>query len=333
MAKTRQLPEPLETSPCELCSNRRKIWRNYTTVGLRGLLQHLERLTYLRAEFYEQSGLNQGASLSADVPTQSISQNREANGSSPKSQEIKTNWKPVYPDLIQDLVTPMDASVDKPFVDSNVRSNTIPGPNNSSTDSHARDAVKPSELLRNPMEACHKIPLESVLSTPVGTKSALNGNLDHVSRPSMERNPLPSADKATRHRSASATDATITEVIRIALAEAKNTSNVGTLPTKRKVLPNGKSSDADSWGSTTDRDACLLDEFRETISSTKDDSLEQENAVEVLKTLQKFGYIIQKDPHHTPRIHNAGSVASNKIGNQVTCKVCKRFKGRPCELT
>ncbi|KAA8569156.1 hypothetical protein EYC84_000825 [Monilinia fructicola] len=270
----------------KLCSNRRKIWRNYTTGRI---LRTIGKL--------------------------------------------KTNWKPVYPDLIQDLVTPMDASVDKPFVDSNVRSNTIPGPNNSSTDSHARDAVKPSELLRNPMEACHKIPLESVLSTPVGTKSALNGNLDHVSRPSMERNPLPSADKATRHRSASATDATITEVIRIALAEAKNTSNVGTLPTKRKVLPNGKSSDADSWGSTTDRDACLLDEFRETISSTKDDSLEQENAVEVLKTLQKFGYIIQKDPHHTPRIHNAGSVASNKIGNQVTCKVCKRFKGRPCELT
>ncbi|RAL58561.1 hypothetical protein DID88_003337 [Monilinia fructigena] len=73
-------------------------------------------------EFYEQSGLNQGASLSADVPTQRTSQKMEANESPPKPQEIKTNWKPVYPDLIQDLVTPMDTPMDKPFVDSNVSS-------------------------------------------------------------------------------------------------------------------------------------------------------------------------------------------------------------------
>ncbi|KAB8294845.1 hypothetical protein EYC80_006806 [Monilinia laxa] len=282
-------------------------------------------------EYYEQSGLNQGASLPPDVPTQRTSQNREANESPPKPQEVKINWKPVYPDLIQDLVTPMDTPMNKPFVDSNVRSNTILGPNNSFMDSHARDTIKPSELLRNAIETIHKIPLESVLSTPVGMKSALNGNLDHVSRPSMERNPLPSADKATRNSNVSATDATITEVLRIALAEAKNTFNVDALPIERKVLPNGKCSSADSWGSTTDRDACLLDEFKET-SSTKDDSLEREKAVEVFKTLQKLGYIIQKDPNHTPRIHNTGSAASNKSENQVTCQICRKFKGRPCEL-
>ncbi|QSZ36502.1 hypothetical protein DSL72_006382 [Monilinia vaccinii-corymbosi] len=283
-----------------------------------------------RAEFYEQSGLTQDVSLSTELPTQSASHNSEVCENSTNPQEIRTNRKPAYPDLIQDLVTPMDTPKDKPFVEANARSTTILGPNNPSTDSHTRDTIHPSELLRNPIGVINRIPLESVLSTPVGTKSAVNSNLDHVSRPSVERNPLPSAGKATRHSSASATDATITEVIRTALAETENIFNVGASPAGRKILPNGKSSSADSCGSATD--ACLLDRSKDTISSTKDDSLDQQKAVEVVKTLQKLGYIIQMDPNHTPRIKNTGSVASHKSGNQVTCQICKKFKGRPCEL-
>lgn len=290
------------------------------------------RLTYLRAEFCEQSGLPQHPSVSAEASIQGTSHNDENPEHPPKVQDIKTIWKPVYPHLIQDLVTPVDTPMEKPFAGANARSTHISGPNNPSSDSHTRDTIQPSELLRNPNEVINKIPLESVLSTPVGTKSALDRNLDHVSRPLVERNPLPSAGKATRHSSVSATDATITEAIRTALAEAKSSSNVGALPMGRKVLPNGKSSSADSCGSTTDKDACLLDGFNKTASSTNDDSLDQEKAVEVLKTLQKLGYIIQKDPKHTPRIQNTGSVASNKSDNQVTCQVCKKFRGRPCEL-
>ncbi|TEY34084.1 hypothetical protein BOTCAL_0651g00020 [Botryotinia calthae] len=212
------------------------------------------------------------------------------------------------------------------------RGTAVPGPNSPPSDSHTRDTIKPSELLRNPPEVINKTFLESVLSTPVGTKSELDRNLDHVSRPSVERNTLLPAGKATRHSSVSATDATITRIIRTALAEAKKPSDVGVLPIGRKVLPNRKSSPADSWGSSTDKAACLLDELNSSTSSTTDDSLDQEKVVEVLKTLQKLGYIIQKDSNHTSRIQNTGSVASNKSENQVTCEVCKKFKGRPCEL-
>ncbi|KAI9649449.1 hypothetical protein NHQ30_002025 [Ciborinia camelliae] len=323
------------------CKSRDKAWprldnfRSHLKRVHSSFIQFEEKFEEIikQAAFYEQSGLTRDASLSTEAPVQGSSQNKEINESSPKSQDVKANWKPVYPDLIQDLVTPMDTPMEKPFVaDVNARNTTILGPINSSSDSHTRDTIKPSELLRTPVEVMNKIPLESVLSTPVGTKSGLDRNLDHVSRTSVERNPLPSAGKATRHSSISATDATITEVIRTALAEAKNTSNVGASPKGRKVLPSGKSSSADSWGSTTDKDACLLDGFNKTISSTKDDSLDQEKAVEVFKTLQKLGYIIQRDPNHTPRIQNTGSVASNKSNIQVTCQICKRFKGRPCEL-
>ncbi|KAF7933756.1 uncharacterized protein EAE98_003465 [Botrytis deweyae] len=286
-----------------------------------------------QAEFLEPSGLPQDAHLSAEVSTHDISHNREVNECSPKAQDIKSNWKPVYPDLIQDLVTPTEIPMEKPLVaDVNPSDTAIPGPNNPPADPHTRDTIQPSELFRNPSEVVNKIFLESDISTLVGTKSALDRNLDHVSRAPVERNPLPPAGKATRHSSVSATDATITEAIRTALAEAKNTSNVGALPMGRKVLPNGKSPPADSWGSTTDKAACLLDGFNKSTSSTTDDSLDQEKAVEVYKTLQKLGYIIQKDPNHTPRIQNPGSAASNKSENQVTCEVCKKFKGRPCEL-
>ncbi|KAF7870534.1 hypothetical protein EAF04_004278 [Stromatinia cepivora] len=320
------------------CKSKDKVWPR-----LDNFRSHLKRVHSVKseesfekiireAEFYEQSGLTQDASLSAEVSTQGTSHNREVNESPPKAQDIKSNWKPVYPDLIQDLVTPMDTPIEKPFVpDVNDRSTTILGPNNPPSDSHTRDTIQPSELHRNPIGVINKISLESVLSTPVGTKSALDLNLDHVSRPSVERNPLPSAAKATQLSSVSATDAVITEAIRTALAEVKNSSNVGALPMGRKVLPNGKSSSDDSWGSTTGKGACLLDELNKSISSTKDDSLDQEKAVEVFKTLQKLGYIIQKDPNHT-RKQNTGSVASNKSDNQVICQVCEKFKGRPCEL-
>ncbi|CAD6444423.1 5937cd55-9aab-4e35-9a5a-ab4f32212113 [Sclerotinia trifoliorum] len=323
------------------CKSKDKVWPR-----LDNFRSHLKRVhsNYVKsedsfekilkeAEFFEQSGLSQDAPLPAEVSTQSTSSSREINESLPKVRDIKSNWKPVYPELIQDLVTPMDTPIEKSFVpDANDRSTTILGPNNPTSDSHTRDTIQPSELYRNPIGVINKIPVESVLSTPVGTKSALDVNLDHVSRPSVERNPLPSAAKASQLSSVSATDAAITEVIRTALAETKNAFNVGTLSMERKVLPNGKfSSDDYYWGSTTDKDACSLDELNKSISSTKYDSLDQEKAVEVFKTLQKFGYIIQKDPNHT-RKQNIGSVASNKSDNQVICQVCEKFKGRPCEL-
>ncbi|ESZ90573.1 hypothetical protein SBOR_9041 [Sclerotinia borealis F-4128] len=335
--------EPMKKYRCVVpgCKSKDKAWPR-----LDNFRSHLKRVhsNYLQpesifediirqAEFYEQSSLTQDISHSVEAPIQDTSHNREVNESSSKNQEAKINWKPIYPDLIQDLVTPVDTPMEKPFVaDINASSTIVLGPNNTFSGSHTRDTVQPSELLRTPIEVINKITLESVLSTPVGKNSALDRNLDHVSCPSVERNPLPSAGKATRHSSVSATDAAITEVIRTALAEAKSSSDISALPMGRKVLPNGKSSSVDSWGTTTDKDACLLDESNKTISSPTVDSLDQDKAVEVFKTLQKLGYTIQKDPNHTAPIQNTVSVAGNRSNNQISCQVCKRFRGRPCEL-
>jgi hypothetical protein len=52
----------------------------------------------------------------------------------------------------------------------------------------------------------------------------------------------------------------------------------------------------------------------------------------VVRLLREHGFTIQKDPNHSPKIQNAGSVASNKSEHKVTCQTCKKFKGRPCEL-
>lgn len=322
------------------CKSKDKVWPR-----LDNFRSHIKRVhsNYIESEqsfekiiqegeFYEQSGLTRDAPLPAEVSTQSTSHNREINESLPRAQDNKSNCKPTCPELIRNLVAPMDTTIDKPFVpDANDRSTTIFGPNNPTSDPHTRDTIQPSELHRHPIGFITKIPVESVLSTPVGTKSALDVNLDHVSRPSVERNPLPSAAKVPHLSSVSATDAAITEVIRSALAETKNASNVGALSMGRKVLPNEKSSSDDASGSTADKAACSIDDLEKFISSTKYDSVAQEKAVEVFKTLQKFGYIIQKDPNHT-RKQNIGSVASNKSDKQVICQVCEKFKGRPCEL-
>ena len=63
--------------------------------------------------------------------------------------------------------------------------------------------------------------------------------------------------------------------------------------------------------------------------AVRDDGSQE--APEVVKVIRERGYIVQKDSTHSGPA-NLGSAASNKSENQVTCQVCKKFKGRPCEL-
>ena len=63
---------------------------------------------------------------------------------------------------------------------------------------------------------------------------------------------------------------------------------------------------------------------------TKGDD-DSQKALEVFKVIRELGYTVQKDSTHSGHA-NLGSAASNKNENQVTCQVCKKFKGRPCEL-
>ena len=68
---------------------------------------------------------------------------------------------------------------------------------------------------------------------------------------------------------------------------------------------------------------------RDDVHNQDDDS--QKKALEVLKVIRDLGYMVQKDPSHS-RHASLPSVASNRTENTVTCQVCKKFTGRPCEL-
>jgi hypothetical protein len=58
----------------------------------------------------------------------------------------------------------------------------------------------------------------------------------------------------------------------------------------------------------------------------------EKKALEVIDIITKLGFTISKDPAHLPKQQNAGSAASHKSENQVTCETCLKFTGRPCEL-
>ncbi|KAL3424271.1 C2H2 type zinc finger domain protein [Phlyctema vagabunda] len=52
---------------------------------------------------------------------------------------------------------------------------------------------------------------------------------------------------------------------------------------------------------------------------------------EAVRILRDKGYTIHGPERSIPKI-NSGSVASNKSEKQVTCSLCQKFRGRPCEL-
>ena len=150
--------------------------------------------------------------------------------------------------------------------------------------------------------------------------------------------------KATRPN-ASATDATLTEVIQKALAAANaNVSDASTeriqnqesertsLPT-RKVNPKELYSTYPHAATSTSRtnDSAKLGDNPSDDTSNNFEA--QKKAVEVLNIIRKLGFTVSptKDTQAAKPL-NPGSAASNKSENQITCSVCGHFRGRPCEL-
>lgn len=233
--------------------------------------------------------------------------------------------------MIQDLVNPMDKPL---FPETKTMDCTtsieLDVPDSSSS---SPKTIQPSELLRDPTKAITKISLESVLSAPVGDDSSIITYRDYVERSTKESKGLSAPCKATSHGDISATDAALTEVIRTALADVKGVSDVSASSLLgRKILPNGRSSSVDSCGSMQDENSSAISDQVNKPAVSKEGTLAQDKAIEVLKALRKSGYIIKTPPFKPPRTQNSGSVASNKSEHQVICRICKKFKGRPCEL-
>lgn len=144
--------------------------------------------------------------------------------------------------------------------------------------------------------------------------------------------------KSTRAGQSSTTDATITDVIQRALAGANISdlliSNQGA--DERSSLPDGKvfprAAGSASPRTMTFRAIPAVGNYTEVQADPPKDAVAQKKAVEVLRNIRDLGYIVAKDPTQARKAQNPGSVASKKSENQVTCKQCGKFTGRPCEL-
>lgn len=198
-----------------------------------------------------------------------------------------------------------------------------------------RETIQPQEVYRG------RIPLEKI-GSPVGLTDASIKKIDRTSPQPTTAKKINSGETA-RHIDEAA-DAKITEVIRTALAGTISIERANENPSLRDSNRNSpmdiKSSPEASWisepnSATGSLGGCDVSANHADHTCTKDElivSQAQKNAVEVLKMLHEHGYVVQKDPSFSPKIKNAGSAASNKSEHQVTCTVCNRFKGRPCEL-
>lgn len=243
---------------------------------------------------------------------------------------VQSIWRPIYPEVIessQDLLAPKDSPLE------NVNKTATPEDTTPSYDTPPRETIQPQEIFRGPTKISDSRPqLNNILAAPVSLKELDPKKAEVCPNPVAHPPKVSPQGKATRH-TVFTTDAKITEVIKSALVGISITDDGRNMHHDRSNLPNGKSSPGTQSGSDpaaspgsdiNSPDSPCSEAFR--------DLEAQRKAQEVLKTLHDLGYIVQKDPAHTPKPRNPGSAASSKSENLVTCQKCGKFTGRPCEL-
>ena len=299
-----------------------------------------------RAEFLERTGPATGQeslpSQRLSPPSPSRAVGPVAQDFPPKASNMQPNWKPIYPEVIEpihDLLAPKE-----PILEEHSDAST-PDSNASASDVRPQETVQPLDVFR-PLAELRSNPssLGSILLAPVGAPESAITIADRATPQSAVRpSKISPQGKATRLNDVSASEATITEAIITALAgaevpeECKDRSLQQDLD--RSNLPHGKPTSGGSWSAdlnpampSTGKPNGHINPTSSPAVQEDPKSLQEKKAREVLKTLHDLGYIVQKDPSHSPKAQNPGSAASNKSENIVTCPTCKRFKGRPCEL-
>jgi hypothetical protein len=209
-------------------------------------------------------------------------------------------------------------------------------------DVQIQETVQPVQVFQQPLSQVQISPpsLGNILPPLVGVRGIKNTSCDKVAvtpPPVAARpNKISPQGKTLRTKEVSTFDATDAIIAALAGAESPQETKSGSLDSDQNLhpesLPDGqlpetsrskKSSAENSNAHTTSSSPAVQKDSK---------SLQEKKAREVLKTLQNLGYIVQKDPSHSPKPQNPGSAASNKSDNVVVCEVCKGFRGRPCEL-
>lgn len=299
-----------------------------------------------RAEFWERTGLPTGQdNLSLQkppLPNPSRAMGSVAQNLPSKDSNSEPNWKPIsiHTEVIEsshDLVAPNATMLEE-------RSEaTTPDSNVSSIAVRPQETVQPQEVFQ-PIAGVRSNPpsLGKIDLAPVGASDSAIKNADQATpQPAMHPSKVSPQGKATRLKDESVSDATITEAIITALAGAERPDDSQNRSLhqdlERRNLPHEEPSSGNSWPAGPHRAMSSTGNghVKDTNSPAMQEdskSLREKKAREVLKTLHDLGYIVQKDPSHSPKPQNPGSAASNKSDNLVTCPTCKRFTGRPCEL-
>lgn len=186
--------------------------------------------------------------------------------------------------------------------------------------------VKPGDVLRNYVP---DLPLERISLVPADHHNAVTAKPNQAKSHAVTKVSL--AGRAPRQTNMSAA---LVEQLKHALSDLPVTSNqdasTGNLersqPNKDAKNPSASSNPVPSRAQDNGTAAQVP-----TPEGSKDSQAEKK-ALEVLDIITKLGFTISKDPSHASKQQNAGSAASHKSENQVTCQTCKKFTGRPCEL-
>lgn len=199
--------------------------------------------------------------------------------------------------------------------------------------------VQPSDIFSAPQVHDHPASLGNILIAPVSTDES---SVKEASSPPPAATPTMKPNfqgKAIRQDVSASETAKLTEIIRTALVGTRisgedDTSSLHDSEQRAVRDPRSPTRRLSSPGLNSMSRAISGDHIKRADSpASQDRDLEaQRKAAEVLKAFHDLGYIIHKDPTHSGKPLNPGSVASSKSEHLVTCLTCGKFKGRPCEL-
>jgi hypothetical protein len=243
------------------------------------------------------------------------------------ARQTTSTWKSPYTAKPAQEVT---RTTDSPRFGSTIQRHSLP-------EAQHQPTVTPLDVFPRSQSFERAIPLNSVLSTPVD--SPIPSSFHVVESPSQ--------GNVAKENDISVSDAAIKEIVKIvllAVTKSKDTSNdrAARQGGERNGLPNGRISaqtaSSDAAKSVAQVPSIVTQAGKNgEVSPTSGpvlDGPQAEDALRkgVLKVLNDLGCTPQKDPATSPKPLNAGSAASHKSENKVTCETCKKFQGRPCEL-
>jgi hypothetical protein len=294
-------------------------------------------LTRIRAGFLDgaESDINQDLHFSQTVPQDSL---RTAELSEQENiwKSAQSDWSGASPNVENSPQLHMD-----PKLSGLVRNQEKLVFKESPAPSPCSTTVQPLEVcLPQGRDSGNKFTVASVLSPQAPSEAATR--ISHIINAEPGSSPVIESN-TSKQAGILAADEALTKALKNVLSAsiARESSNKETV---RSILPNGRpalssSSDPKSRPaivSNTHRTDVIKDEGSPPSDAEITVSDAQKVIEEIVKTIHNFGYTLhedrKEDPNPVPIILNSGSLAGKKSDKQVTCVVCKKFRGRPCEL-